>query len=303
MKNIKSLVILVSYFEDEVAFMQLILKLKLTGVNFYLVVVDDGSIKKKLTMEKLSQTDQPGTLIQLKRNSGPQRAIAVGLTYINYEIEAEQVLIMDSDGEDQPENISTLLNYRTLNPNIDIIVASRLSRKDPIQFKVLYSFYKFLFLLATGKIMNFGHFSIISKDAVSRIINYPELWLHLGSTYILSKLDILRVPLPKGNKYDDRPGSGRLSLISHGIRSIIALSELMISRIFIMGFMAMTILGVVTLWSFIAGGGIDIYLGIVGSILILLNTSSTILFLGLSRNAGEYGISNYQQLIEESFDF
>lgn len=303
MKGVKPLVILVPYFEDEVAFLQLISRLKLTSVDFYLVVVDDGSVKKKLTIEKLSQTAQPGTLIRLKRNSGPQRAIAVGLTFINYEFEAEQVLIMDSDGEDQPENITTLLKYKTLNPNIDIIVASRLSRKDPIQFKVLYFFYKFIFLIATGKTMNFGHFSIISKSAVSRIINYPELWMHLGSTYILSRLDILRVPLPKGKKYDDKPGSSRISLISHGIRSIIALSELMISRIFVMGCVAMTILGTATLWSLFNRGGINIYLGIIGTALILLNTSSIILFLGLSRNAGEYNISNYKQLVEESVDF
>lgn len=303
MKIVTSLVVLIPYFEDEKALLELLSKLKSINQKLYLVIVDDGSISKFLTLEPLANKGIPGTLIRLKRNTGPQRAIATGLTFIYNEIDTEHVLIMDSDGEDQPENIPALLKFKQLNPGTDIVVASRLSRKNSFSFKFLYFIYKFMFRTITGKSMNFGHFSLISKNAVSRIINYSELWLHLGSTYIVSKLNIASIPLPKGPKYDDRPGSGYLSLINHGIRSIIALSELMISRIFVFCSLSAAVITTATLWSLIFNSGIDPYLGMLSVLFIVLNCATIMLFLGLARNAGEYSISSYEQLIEETLDF
>ena len=58
---------------------------------------------------------------------------------------------MDSDGEDDPIAILELLEL-TGNP---IVFVARKKRKESAKFKILYSFYKFLFLIITGKKINF----------------------------------------------------------------------------------------------------------------------------------------------------
>lgn len=303
MASVDSLTILIPYYNDSNALIKLISNLNKVLNNYNLIIVDDGTPINKLSAKILSGTKSHGKLIILKRNTGPQRAIATGLSYINKYVETNQVLIMDSDGEDAPESIPILLNYKARNPSEDIIVASRLSRKNSIQFKILYFYYKLLFRIMTGEKMNFGNFSLISRKAVAILSNYSELWIHLGSTYILSRLKISVLPLPRGEKYDDKPGTGHLSLINHGIRSIVSLSELMIPRLFIFSVCNLFGLVIFTGYSILSKNVTNSYLGFIGILLVILNLSLVMLFLGVARNAGEYNNVSYDQLIEEVLEF
>jgi len=303
MPSVESLTILIPYYNDSDALVKLISNLNKVLNNYNLIIVDDGTPINKLSAKILSETKSHGKLIILKRNTGPQRAIATGLSYINKYVETNQVLIMDSDGEDAPENIPVLLKYKAKNPSEDIIVASRLSRENSIQFKILYFYYKLLFRIMTGEKMNFGNFSLISRKAVAIISNYSELWMHLGSTYILSRLKISVLPLSRGKKYDDKPGSGHLSLINHGIRSIVSLSELMIPRLFIFSICGLVSLAIFTGYSILSKNVTNLCLGFMGILLVILNLSLVMLFLGVARNAGEYNNVSYDQLIEEVLEF
>ena len=48
-------------------------------------------------------------VIHLNRNVGHQRAIAIGLCYINDNAPSDYVVVMDGDGEDKATDIKTLL--------------------------------------------------------------------------------------------------------------------------------------------------------------------------------------------------
>ena len=48
-------------------------------------------------------------ILHLQRNIGHQKAIAVGLAYIKENLACDKVLVMDSDGEDKPEDAAALL--------------------------------------------------------------------------------------------------------------------------------------------------------------------------------------------------
>ena len=50
----------------------------------------------------------PLEVIHLNRNVGHQKAIALGLAFLTKEREFEAVIVMDSDGEDRPEDTATL---------------------------------------------------------------------------------------------------------------------------------------------------------------------------------------------------
>jgi len=49
------------------------------------------------------------SVLQLRRNLGHQRAIAIGLAYAATNLSAAALVIMDADGEDPPEQIPTLV--------------------------------------------------------------------------------------------------------------------------------------------------------------------------------------------------
>ncbi len=63
-------------------------------------------------------------LIELVCNLGSQRAIAVGLAEISHAHDFDAVVVMDSDGEDRPEDIPALLEEAERHTG-SIIVASR----------------------------------------------------------------------------------------------------------------------------------------------------------------------------------
>ena len=44
-------------------------------------------------------------VLRLRRNVGHQRAIALGLTYLQVEAGCEAVIVMDADGEDRPADV------------------------------------------------------------------------------------------------------------------------------------------------------------------------------------------------------
>jgi glycosyltransferase involved in cell wall biosynthesis len=291
-------VILMPNFENNTFILDLIGQIKANIHDCKVVIVEDGTVEKKLNLESLRQLNLPISVINLKKNSGPQRAIATGLHYINDKFKSELVIIMDSDGEDSPNDLIKLLDFKKSNPNAQIIVATRLSRKNSVGFKLLYKIYKSLFRMVTGKSMNFGNFSLIDKQTLARLTNYSELWMHLGSTYLLSNLNISYLAIPRDSSYFGKKSASLSKLINHGIRSMIVLSELFIPRIFLLATTLLLInTSFVVVIFFLHGFGSLVYFGALFSFILILVISIVILFLGISRNSSEYNSTNYQQLI------
>ena len=82
---------------------------------------------------------------------------------------------MDSDGEDRPIEIKDFINKIIENQNSSI-VAKRVKRSEGPVFKILYMVHKFITFIFTGKKINFGNFSCITKQDVSFLKDKPSLW-------------------------------------------------------------------------------------------------------------------------------
>lgn len=297
-----NLVILVPYLDDKPSFNQLVERLCQNIRDFHLVVVDDGSLESPVDELFLYDKIKSWSHIILKRNTGPQRAIAVGLNYIHNNFNFQNVLVMDGDGEDSPETVPGLLDFcRKQTPNPDICVVTRLSRENSVIFKLLYLAYKFFFWAFTGKQMNFGHYSLLSREAVSRIINYPQLWIHLGSTYLLSRIPITRYPLSRGRRYQGRSRVSIISLVNHGLRSVVAQSELAIPRVIVANAILLSLTTLFVLTSILVN--LTALLYVAGSMFLLsyslLASTTLIMLLSISRNSGEYNSSNYETLVKD----
>lgn len=296
------LVIIIPFLEDKASFSELVAKLSVQVPDSHILLVDDGSLENSINLDFLDDYFRSWTQIRLKRNAGAQRAIAVGLNYVNSNFDYSRVLIMDSDGEDSPETVKGLLEFHlTRTPKSEICVATRKDRKDSSLFRFLYILYKAFFWTYTGKQMNFGHYSILTREAVSRIINYPQIWIHLGSTYLLARIPISYYSLSRGKRYHGKSRLNLNSLIQLGLRSVVAQSELVISRVVI--FISILLIGSLA----ITGTGFVLnsyFLLTLGALFFFLSQSivtitSLIMLLSISRNSGEYDSTNFESLIKE----
>ena len=135
--------------DDWEAFQRLIAELAHIGggMRFDLLVVDDGSNSpfeiRQLTLPP-DGAIRAVTMIRLALNLGHQRAIAVGLTEAALRDDIDAVVVMDSDGEDRPEDVPALLDAHRAAPDA-VIFAQRARRSESMLFKAGVFAYRILF--------------------------------------------------------------------------------------------------------------------------------------------------------------
>ena len=117
--------------------------------NFRVLIINDAStIKPKLDLKNIKRLRNI-QIITLKKNSGSQKSICIGLKYLKKKKTKANITIIDSDGEDDPKHIKKLINLSNKNPN-SIVTANRLGRKENIFFKFFYKIHLFITFLFTG---------------------------------------------------------------------------------------------------------------------------------------------------------
>lgn len=190
----------------------------------YVIAVEDGSVRVPLSVHDITGGGLSGEVLHLVRNMGHQRAIAVGLSYVDANFEAESVVVMDSDGEDQPQSVAYLLD-RLAKGDVDAVFAARRKRSETFKFRAFYAAYKGIFALLTGRTITFGNFSALSGLAVRRIAAMQEAWVHYAAALMVSRLRIATVPTDRGKRYAGKPHMNFVSLSLHGLRSIMVFAE------------------------------------------------------------------------------
>ncbi len=137
--------------------------------QFEIILVDDGS--KDLGWEKIAaqcKTDNRVKGIQLSRNFGQHSAITAGIEASS----GEWVIVMDCDLQDRPEEIAAL--YQKAQDGYDIVLASRVERKDENQKKLFSRLFYFGLSFLTGvkhdsSVANFGIYHRRVVDSIMRM--------------------------------------------------------------------------------------------------------------------------------------
>ena len=217
-KNIYCLTPIYNDWESFAVLLQEISHLRdnLNDYNFFVVAVNDGSTEE--IPEDFDYKNIPATVLNLKINIGHQRAIAVGLQYIYNEVsDYDFVVVMDSDGEDKPQDIKELINKAEQEQEKKIIFAQRKKRQESTFFKVGYFFYKYLFYFLTGQKISFGNFSVIPKKLLSKVVHQNNIWNHYSGGIIQSKIPFEKVLLDRGKRYKGVSKMNFNSLIVYGL--------------------------------------------------------------------------------------
>lgn len=195
------------------------------------VAVDDGSASIDLNEPNLIEgCINQICIVQLKANQGHQRAIALGLAYVDANLAPEHIIVMDSDGEDAPEAIDHLLAEADAHPGA-LIAAQRAKRSEGMVFRAGYQIYKLVFRYLTGKPISFGNFSLIPGHRLPNVIYNSGIWNNFAATLLKSRLPLRFVPTERGKRYHGQSTMNYTSLMIHGFSAISVFTDVVIGRI------------------------------------------------------------------------
>ncbi len=186
------------------------------------LIVDDCSVTDYETLP--GGIGQSLSVLRLFRNVGHQKAIALGLSYLASLPEQHLTIVMDSDGEDRPEDIFPLLQKGAENPTC-VVFAHRAKRHESLVFRTFYEVYKIVFQLLTGKVITFGNFSLIPAKQLRKLAYVSEIWNNYPGGVIRSKLPYTAIPLERGRRLAGESKMNFVSLVLHGLSAVSVLMD------------------------------------------------------------------------------
>jgi glycosyltransferase involved in cell wall biosynthesis len=220
------LIILLPVYNDWLAFGLLLpsleRELKNEGLSAEILLVDDGSatpLPPNLASGSLSSI-RAIDVLSLRRNLGHQRAIAVGLSYIEANRPCDAVIVMDCDGEDDPRDVPRLIHECIANHDQKIIFARRTRRSENLVFKLLYYLYRLVHLLLTGVPVRVGNFSIVPASALNRLVAVSELWNHYAAAVHKAKLPMALIPTQRSRRLEGSSRMNLVALVAHGLSAM-----------------------------------------------------------------------------------
>jgi polyisoprenyl-phosphate glycosyltransferase len=205
------------------------------AIRARVMMIDDGSSTRFVPPQPFGFTAIEGiSVLELKRNLGHQRAIAVALAYLQHNYTADALVVMDADGEDRPEDIPVLLEELKGNGNRNAVFAERGKRMESFVFRTLYQVYRGLHRMLTGRDIRFGNFSVLPWADLESLVVFPELWNHYAATFIKSRLPYSRVRCPRGTRVGGESRMGFVGLVVHGLSALFSNQEIVGTRLLIM---------------------------------------------------------------------
>ncbi len=187
------------------------------------VVIDD-SAGTDAEVRRLDALDDV-TVMTPPFNLGHQRAIVYALRALAPELADDDVVVtMDSDGEDQPADVPRLLAALD-HDQVPLVLAERTKRSEPLSFRLMYLFFRMFFWVLTGTTVQSGNFACQRGASLKATINHPSFDLCYSSTLLALRRPTTSVPCARGTRFAGSSRMNRYSLIAHGIRMLLPLSE------------------------------------------------------------------------------
>ena len=197
-----------------------------------LIIMNDGSTDSfpVINRDFLGRIDE-SVVANLRYNMGHQKAISLGLKISAKDTTAEFHAVMDGDGEDRPSDLFRLVEGARKHSKVT--VAERKKRKESNFFQLSYKLYKVFFKIVIGKSINFGNYCVIPAVHVDCIASSIDSWNHLAASLVKSPIDLLKIPLDRGDRYF---GSSKLNFVGlalHGFSAISVFADIAFVRMII----------------------------------------------------------------------
>ena len=220
----KKIIILIPVYNDWESLKKLIKEINeiikdFNDINFECLIVNDCSTIQAPEIIKPNKFKSI-EILNMKENRGHARCNAFGIRYIFQNKKFDNLILMDSDGEDRPVEIKDLIEKINKNPNVSV-VAKRIKRSEGPLFQLLYQIHKLITIFFTGKNINFGNYSILTKDDVRKLHSKASLWSSFSGSVKKHINSLNEINSIRGLRYFGPSQMSLFRLIIHSL-SIIA---------------------------------------------------------------------------------
>jgi len=192
--------------------------------EFHCVVINDASTVKppKIKIPKNIKTLE---IINMKQNRGHARCNAFAIRHFSKDSDFDHLIVMDGDGEDRPVEIKKLVEKALLNKDVSV-VAKRIKRSEGPIFQMLYQLHKIITLIFTGKNVNFGNYSCLTRNDVKVLSTKESLWSSFSGSVKKHIQKLNAIDSTRGSRYF---GPSKMSLFNLGIHSLSIIAVFKIS--------------------------------------------------------------------------
>ena len=238
MKYTQSISVVVPIYNDQEVIAELHRRLRpvLEAItdSYEIILVDDGSRDHSWEeMLQVRKANEHVRVVRLSRNFGQQSAIAAGLSLTSKDL----IVLMDSDLQDRPEDIPTLIDALLADPQAMMAIAQWEERKDS-RMKLAVSR---LFQRVSNSITEIhtvprlGIFRVMKKGIVEELRKFPEktattvsLLYYIGSRYVA-------VPLKRDARFAGKSGYNLSKMLGLTFARIFSFSMFPIRMVTYMG--------------------------------------------------------------------
>ena len=237
----RKILILIPIYNDWQSLERLIFEInknvnEFSNILFKFLIVNDASTNNQINLKK-PQNIESIKILNMKRNRGHARCNAFGIRYALKNEKFDNLILMDGDGEDRPEEIKSLLNKISTDPKISV-VARRVKRSEGFFFKFLYFMHKFITQVFTGKKIHFGNYSCLTKKDAQLISDKGSLWSSYSGTLKNNVEKLNEIESIRGKRFFGPSKMSLINLIIHSF-SIIAVFKF---QVFLRSFILITAL-------------------------------------------------------------
>ena len=220
----KKIIILIPVYNDWESLKKLLIEINanikyFNEISFECLIVNDASTIQPPKLNKPSNFESV-ELLNMKENRGHARCNAFGLRYIFQNKKFDNLILMDGDGEDRPEEIKSLVEKIKSNPDFSV-VAKRIKRSEGPFFQTLYQLHKLITFIFTGQNINFGNYSILTRSDVEKLHSEPSMWSSFSGSVKKNLKPLSEINSTRGLRYFGPSQMSLLKLIIHSL-SIIA---------------------------------------------------------------------------------
>jgi hypothetical protein len=192
-----------------------------------ILIVDDGSLVRpapEVFAGPFRALDGVEVL-ELRRNLGHQRAITVGLAFLETRSAPAVTVVMDSDGEDDPADVPRLLDRLKECGGEKIIFAERTRRSERLTFRFFYFLYQLLYRVLTGQRVRVGNFSAVPAERLASLVCVSEAWNHYAASIYKSRQPVELVATARATRLAGQPRMSFVNLVVHGLSAISVYSD------------------------------------------------------------------------------
>jgi hypothetical protein len=252
MKKIK---ILISVYNDWKSVFKLLENIDLQiaewDAEVSIFIINDASVENQSKTKLVFKYIKSVRVINMKQNRGHARCNAAGLKYLIERENFDYVILMDGDGEDRPEELTSLFKKSKESPS-KTVTLNRIKRSEGIFFKLLYECHKILTYIFTGKVIKFGNYSCLPKEHAARLIKEACIWSSFSGSVTKFIPDRVSVPSIRGKRYFGPSQMNLFNLLIHSFSIIAVFKNVVIIRsvlfLFIYLFFVLNSFSIITLF-------------------------------------------------------